>query len=156
LPIDCGSDSFVTYDAPTRAVTWQFARILPDGDYTATVPAGNVLDVAGNPILTADLKFDFFDLAGDANRDRIVDIRDPVDPRGQLEGHRQGLQPGRFQLRRQSRCGGSGYSLISLAAGAAAAAGGAGFDRACADSHCRAGGERGWVGGSGNSGPSSK
>jgi hypothetical protein len=33
--------------------------------------------VAGNP-LSADYTFDFFVLAGDANRDRVVDINDLV------------------------------------------------------------------------------
>jgi predicted outer membrane repeat protein len=76
VPINCGTASVVSYDAVTRAATWQFLSILPDGNYRATLPAMNVLDTTGSPILTVDLVFDFFILAGDANRDRVVDIRD--------------------------------------------------------------------------------
>ncbi len=49
--------------------------VLPDGNYRLTLAAGNVADDAG-PALAADYTFDFFALAGDANRDRIVDISD--------------------------------------------------------------------------------
>jgi hypothetical protein len=76
VPIDCGTLSVASYDVATGAATWKFGSLLADGNYTATLPAGNVLDIGGNPILTADLKFDFFILGGDANRDRVVDIRD--------------------------------------------------------------------------------
>jgi hypothetical protein len=55
--------------------TWSFASILPDGNYRATLPAGSVADTYGNP-LAADFMFDFFVLAGDANRDRKVDVAD--------------------------------------------------------------------------------
>jgi predicted outer membrane repeat protein len=75
-PIDCGAASVVSYDGAKRAATWQFLSVLPDGNYKATLPAGNVLDTNGGPIITTDLKFDFFVLAGDANRDRKVDIND--------------------------------------------------------------------------------
>jgi hypothetical protein len=49
--------------------------ILPDGNYRAMFAAAATTDVAGNA-LGADHLFDFFVLAGDANRDRIVDITD--------------------------------------------------------------------------------
>ena len=49
--------------------------VLSDGNYRATLPAGSVNDAAGNP-LAADYTFDFFVLAGDANHDRVVDVRD--------------------------------------------------------------------------------
>ncbi len=57
--------------------TWLFypGSGLGDGNYRITLPAGSVSDTAGNP-LAADFTFDFFVLAGDANRDRIVDISD--------------------------------------------------------------------------------
>lgn len=60
--------------------TWAYDWInaggaFPDGNYTATLPAGSVLDKAGNP-LADDLTFSFFVLAGDANRDRTVNIGD--------------------------------------------------------------------------------
>jgi hypothetical protein len=49
--------------------------ILPDGNYRAIFPAGSVQDPGGNA-LAADAHFDFFVLAGDANRDRVVDTID--------------------------------------------------------------------------------
>jgi parallel beta-helix repeat protein/predicted outer membrane repeat protein len=74
--IDSGTASTVSYDAATRTATWAFSINLSDGNYRATLPAGNVLDPTESPILTTDLTFDFFVLAGDANRDRTVDIND--------------------------------------------------------------------------------
>ena len=49
--------------------------ILPDGNYRATIQAGNVTDNFGNP-LTANIVFDFFVFAGDANHDRNVNLDD--------------------------------------------------------------------------------
>jgi rhamnogalacturonan endolyase len=60
--------------APTTA-TWTHTGALPDGNYRVTLPAGSVADSAGNP-LAADYTFDFFVLAGDANRDRTVNFDD--------------------------------------------------------------------------------
>jgi hypothetical protein len=60
--------------APTTA-TWTHTGVLPDGNYRATLPAGSVADAAGNP-LAADDTLDFFVLAGDANRDRVVNFAD--------------------------------------------------------------------------------
>jgi hypothetical protein len=74
--VDCGTASSVSYNAATRTATWAFSINLPDGNYRATLPAGNVLDTTNSPILTTDLTIDFFVLAGDANRDRMVDIQD--------------------------------------------------------------------------------
>ncbi|HEY7116210.1 MAG TPA: peptidylprolyl isomerase [Tepidisphaeraceae bacterium] len=51
--------------------------VLPDGNYHATLAAGNVTDRAGNP-LAAGATADFFVLAGDANHDRHVDFNDLV------------------------------------------------------------------------------
>jgi hypothetical protein len=50
-------------------------RVLPDGNYRLRIAAGNLTDAAGNP-LTGDVVIDFFTLAGDANRDRIVNLGD--------------------------------------------------------------------------------
>jgi uncharacterized delta-60 repeat protein len=64
---------------PTTA-TWYYGTSetqLPDGNYRATLKAGSVRDLAGNA-LAADYVFDFFVLAGDANRDRKVDFSDLV------------------------------------------------------------------------------
>ena len=64
--------------APTVA-TWYFGgdgqTQLPDGNYRATLPAAAVSDPAGNP-MPADVTFDFFVLAADANRDRTVNFND--------------------------------------------------------------------------------
>ena len=50
---------------------------LPDGNYRATIDRNNVTDRAGNS-LAASATLDFFVLAGDANRDRRVDLADFV------------------------------------------------------------------------------
>ena len=55
--------------------TFAFAGLLSDGNYTATLPAASVTDAAGNA-MTADATLDFFVLAGDANRDRRVNLSD--------------------------------------------------------------------------------
>ena len=65
--------------APTVAA-WRTAPaatggILPDGNYRATIGAADVVNDAGLA-MPADYAFDFFVLAGDANRDRRVDDTD--------------------------------------------------------------------------------
>lgn len=57
--------------------------VLPDGNYRITVassgisdPAGNTLDGDDNGLAGGSYSFDFFVLAGDANRDRHVDAKD--------------------------------------------------------------------------------
>ena len=55
--------------------TWTHNGPLPDGNYSATLPAGSVADAAGNA-LAADHAISCFVLAGDANRDRSVDFLD--------------------------------------------------------------------------------
>lgn len=47
----------------------------PDGDYTLLLKAGTIVGNSGNP-MAADHQLAFFSLAGDANRDRRVDIDD--------------------------------------------------------------------------------
>jgi hypothetical protein len=64
-----------TYDANTNTVTFTFAGVLPDGNYRATLQANSVSDAAGNK-LQSDQVLDFFVLAADANRDRVVDHLD--------------------------------------------------------------------------------
>jgi hypothetical protein len=49
--------------------------VLPNGNYRATLPAGSVVDGAGNA-LAAPYVFEFFVLNGDANHDRYVDAAD--------------------------------------------------------------------------------
>lgn len=48
---------------------------LPDGDYRLTFAAAGVADLYGNT-LAADATVEFFVFAGDANRDRTIDIAD--------------------------------------------------------------------------------
>ncbi|MEM7809383.1 MAG: hypothetical protein AAF561_14840, partial [Planctomycetota bacterium] len=58
------------------SASWTIAANgLPDGNYRATLAAGDVEDAAGNP-LSIDASVDFFVLAGDANRDRTVNLAD--------------------------------------------------------------------------------
>jgi hypothetical protein len=54
---------------------FQSTDLLPDGNYRAALSAGNVTDLAGNP-MAAPFSLDFFILAGDANHDRHVDVTD--------------------------------------------------------------------------------
>jgi cyclophilin family peptidyl-prolyl cis-trans isomerase len=71
----------VTWAAATKQATFTFpgftGGVLPDGNYTATVGAGDVTDAAGNG-LTAGSSLDFFALMGDANHDRTVGFGDLV------------------------------------------------------------------------------
>jgi hypothetical protein len=79
------SELSVHADGSTNAVSITFAdgdgssggrsKTFPDGNYHLTLPAGSVEDNAGNPLETT-FTFDFFVLAGDANRDRVVDVAD--------------------------------------------------------------------------------
>jgi uncharacterized delta-60 repeat protein len=69
----------LAYADPTRTATFTFpgyiGGVLPDGNYALTLAAGSVADAAGNA-LTASFTFDFFVLAGDATRDRVVNFDD--------------------------------------------------------------------------------
>jgi hypothetical protein len=65
----------VTYDAPTRTATFSFSTPLPNGDYHGRLLAASVSDLSGNP-LAAEHALPLFVLAGDANRDRKVDVAD--------------------------------------------------------------------------------
>ncbi|HRK31967.1 MAG TPA: hypothetical protein PLD59_12885, partial [Tepidisphaeraceae bacterium] len=66
----------VFYDPVTRRAGFGAAsRTLPDGNYRATLAAGSVYDASGNPNAAA-ADADFFILAGDANRDRKVNLDD--------------------------------------------------------------------------------
>ncbi|WP_428938235.1 hypothetical protein [Fontivita pretiosa] len=65
----------VQFDPASNTATFWLADILADGNYRATIPAGSVMGAAGET-MTSDFSFDFFFLAGDANRDRAVDRLD--------------------------------------------------------------------------------
>jgi hypothetical protein len=69
-------DTTVRYDAATRTATWSLPpALLADGNYRAALFGGAVRDTAGRS-LAVSFNFNFFMLAGDANRDRIVDVGD--------------------------------------------------------------------------------
>jgi Rhamnogalacturonan I lyases beta-sheet domain/Bacterial Ig-like domain len=77
-PVAAGANltpDIVTYDAPTRTATFTFNSLIPDGNYDARLLAMSVEDLAGNP-LASEYSFSLFVLAGDANRDRTVDVAD--------------------------------------------------------------------------------
>jgi len=64
------------YDAATRRAGYGVStQTLPDGNYVGAHRAGTVRDAAGNPN-AAPRTFTFFVLAGDANRDRAVNLDD--------------------------------------------------------------------------------
>ncbi|MCS7033609.1 MAG: peptidoglycan DD-metalloendopeptidase family protein [Phycisphaerae bacterium] len=65
----------VSYNSTTNVATLNFGGVLADGNYRLRVIAAGVHDPAGNP-MTQDYFSDFFILAGDANRDRVVNMGD--------------------------------------------------------------------------------
>jgi hypothetical protein len=77
-PVDNALLAFV-YDAAIDGFKVTFpalpGRVLPDGNYRLHVNAADLTDAAGNPLNQA-IDFDFFVLAADANRDRVVNLRD--------------------------------------------------------------------------------
>ena len=68
------SNFIMELDGDTATFT-HTAGILADGNYIATLPAGSVTAVGGASN-TADVTLSYFVLAGDANRDRNVDLAD--------------------------------------------------------------------------------
>jgi hypothetical protein len=65
----------VTWDAVTRTATFTFVAPLPNENYRATLAASGV-QTAGGRRLAADAAYDFYVLAGDVNRDRVVNYDD--------------------------------------------------------------------------------
>lgn len=63
------------YESQTNAATFLLPATLADGNYQAWI--ASVSDQTGNT-MAASTPFDFFVLGGDANRDRMVDVRDLV------------------------------------------------------------------------------
>jgi uncharacterized delta-60 repeat protein len=63
------------YDNVSNTATLSFASILPDANYSARAIAAGITNGTGQP-LAADEELPFFFLAGDANRDRVVDVSD--------------------------------------------------------------------------------
>jgi len=77
----------VSYISTSRTAVWNFAGLanglLPDGNYTARLKAsavtltnGGMLDGNGDGAGGDDYVASFFQLNGDANRDRVVDTAD--------------------------------------------------------------------------------
>jgi glucose/arabinose dehydrogenase len=73
------SDLVIVYDSGTNTASVRYTGnadgVLPDGNYRLTVSGVGVTDATGNP-LGSDRVFTFFVLAGDADRNRSVDIGD--------------------------------------------------------------------------------
>ena len=67
--------SSVSYSAATNTALFTFSTLLADGNYTATMPAGSVSDLAGHA-MALSFSSGFFVLAGDTNRDRTVNTLD--------------------------------------------------------------------------------
>jgi hypothetical protein len=65
----------VDYDPITNTAKFNFASKLPDGRYIATLPAGRVTNLNGEPLEDGD-SVSFFFLDGDANHDAIVNLQD--------------------------------------------------------------------------------
>jgi hypothetical protein len=67
------------YNADAGSATFRFPGfsngVLPDGNYRATLSGSGIADNSNNP-LGADHTFDFFVFAGDANRDRTINVQD--------------------------------------------------------------------------------
>jgi hypothetical protein len=59
------------------SANWLPVATLSDGNYGARIPAASLMDPSGNTMLV-DFTLDFFVLAGDATRDRVVDFNDLV------------------------------------------------------------------------------
>jgi hypothetical protein len=73
-PVTVTPSSF-GYDPATNTATFTFSGALPQGNYRATLRAAGVSDFAGNAV-AADHVLEFFVLAGDINRDRMVNGSD--------------------------------------------------------------------------------
>ena len=67
--------AYSSYNAATTTARFTHQGTLPDGDYTVTIPAGAVADVANNS-LAKDYTTSFFAMAGDATHDRRVNALD--------------------------------------------------------------------------------
>jgi hypothetical protein len=65
----------LAYNSNTNQATLQFNSVLPGGEYTATLAAANVTDVAGNALAATDA-LNFFFLAADGSRNETVGIED--------------------------------------------------------------------------------
>ena len=65
----------LSYDVPTKTVTYFLNAVPHDDNYSATLNVGSILSTTGFA-LASPFSFNFFELAGDANHDRSVDNAD--------------------------------------------------------------------------------
>jgi len=75
----------LSYDPQTFTATWTSDSVFADGNYSATLMGSGISDVGaraldgnGDGVGGDDFVLGFFQLAGDANRDRTVDFADLV------------------------------------------------------------------------------
>jgi hypothetical protein len=71
-------DLSLSWDRATNTAAVEFINAptgLPDGDWRLSAAAGSIADPFGNT-LSAAISFDFFVFAGDADRNRVVNIQD--------------------------------------------------------------------------------
>ncbi len=66
----------LSYNATSNEATLLLTGELPNGNYTLAIDAGDIANSAGVPASGEPIVLDFFVLAGDANRDRTVDLAD--------------------------------------------------------------------------------
>ena len=69
----------MVFDPLSTTATWSFSHLpggrLPDGNYTATIAADDIVAPSGTP-MTADYTFEFHSFFGDVDGDRDVDFAD--------------------------------------------------------------------------------
>jgi agmatine/peptidylarginine deiminase len=72
------SDLSLSYNTGTNVATFTYTGpggVLPDGSYRATLLAAGITSPGGTP-MSSNVVYNFFVLAGDANRDRSVNLLD--------------------------------------------------------------------------------
>jgi hypothetical protein len=74
---DAVTPAGLQYDAATNTATLLFDGVLPDGDYRAVLDSAGITDAAGNTLVPYS-DIEFFQFAGDVNRDRKVDTTDYI------------------------------------------------------------------------------
>lgn len=78
VPVPNASLTFTPAGGNAYLISWPILPngALPNGDYRMSIGLAGVTDVAGNKLALSGSVQDFFVLAGDANRDRIVNVTD--------------------------------------------------------------------------------
>lgn len=79
VPVDSSLLDLSNYDPATHTATFIFPGFargeLPDGNYRLTLKGIDIDDLAGNS-MPQDVSVDFYSLAADGKRDRVVDLLD--------------------------------------------------------------------------------